>query len=427
MKTNIYSLLLILVLFSCNTKSEQITSSEDYNAYLESKNESFENANKNFNFWTKKLEETPNQYPYLAKIAGSQSQIFSTTGRIENLIAAEKNLVQLNEKTNFNKAGYLRALARNYISQHRFKDALVLLEKAETNGESLNGTHKMLFDVYMELGNDEKAKYYLEQIVDLKNFDYLIRTAKWNDHKGDLSAAIKYMEKAVEKAESSNSKDLKQWAYTNIADFYGHNGQIEKSYNYFLKSLELNPDDAYAKKGIAWIVYSYEHNPKEALRILDAITTDYNAPDYYLLKAEISEYMNDDKAKTNYLASYKKAVNNKSYGEMYNAYNVELWAEDETNIDAALAVSKREIKNRATAHSYDLLAWSHLKNGDREKALKIVEDHVEGKTFEPKALYHLAEIYKANGETNKAKFLKEELLESAFELGPIAAIKIEQI
>jgi hypothetical protein len=38
-------------------------------------------------------------------------------------------------------------------------------------------------------------------------------------------------------------------------------------------------------------VFSHEKNPKEALRILNTILLQHKTPDYYLLKAEIAEYM----------------------------------------------------------------------------------------------------------------------------------------
>lgn len=424
MKTIIH-LILVGLLFSCNTKTEKLTKAENYNVFLTAENNALTNAKTDFEFWAEKLEKTPNQYPYLAKLAGTQTQLFNTTGDINYLIEAENSLKLLNEKTNYNTSSYLRALARNYISQHRFKEALTLLEKAEVISEDLESTQKMLFDVHMELGNNDQAKHYLEQVVDLNSFDYLIRTAKWNDHKGNLTAAIKYMEQAMAKAEASKIKSTMQWAYTNIADFYGHDGQIQKSYNYFLKALALNPNDAYAKRGIAWIVYSHEKNPKEALRILNGITTAYKAPDYYLLKAEISEYLGDEKMKTSYIARYEEAVKNKQYGEMYNAYNVELFAEK--NPDSAIAIAQREIENRATAQSYDLLAWSQLHKGNSSKALEIMENHVVDKTYEPVALYHLAEVYKANNRPEKVKPLKEELLTASYELGPIMALKIKQL
>ena len=429
MKSILYSLVLLFTITSCSkiSKSKDITAVQDYNSFLNSDNKKLDNLNKEYAFWSQKLEETPNQFPYLGKLAGVNGNNFKTTGDISKLIEAEKNYLILNEKTNYNNAGYLRGLARNYISQHKFKNALELLLKAEENGEKLNDTQKMLFDVYLELGNDEKAKYYLEKLINLNSFDYLIRTAKWNDHIGNLDAAIKYMEQAVVKAETSKNEGLMQWAYTNLADFYGHNGEIKKSYNYYLKALQLDPNDAYSKKGIAWIVYSYERNPEEAMRILNTVTKNYNTPDFYLLKAEISEYMKDTIAKENYLKAYNEAVKNKDYGDMYNAYNVQLWADNNTDIDAALAISKREIANRPTPLSYDLLAWSEFRKGNFNKALEIAEAHVVNKTFEPNALYHIAEIYKANQMLDKVKSLKKELKESAYELGPLMEIKINQL
>ena len=421
-------MVLLLTLTSCNKKLDKITHFNDYNAYLElDEDETLQAIQGDYQFWKEKLEKEPNQFPYLMKLAASQSQLFHVTGNIDYLIDAEKNLLCVNERTNYNKSGYLRALARNYVSQHKFKEALDLLKKAETIGENLKGTQKMLFDVYLELGNTKEAKHYLTTIKDFNDFDYLIRLAKWNDHQGHLDTAIKYMEKALSKAESSNLKGTKQWIYTNIADFYGHAGEIKKSYSYYLKALELNPNDAYSKKGIAWIVYSHEHNPEEALRILNKITEHYNTPAYYLLKAQIADYMGNKKQEKQNIDDYLAAVKNVKYGDMYNKYNVELFTENLKNLDSAFTLAQKEIHNRPTAQSYDLLAWTYYKKGDVQKALEIVDDHVVGKTFEPNAMYHIAKIYKANGENEKAQEIKTELKESTFELGPLKEKEILKI
>ncbi|MGB5667215.1 MAG: cell surface protein, partial [Maribacter sp.] len=279
--TNVLPMLLFFLMFSsCNESARRVTNPEDYNVYLETKvNTSEVSAKKEFAFWEEKLEKAPNQFPYLGKMASANSQLFGATGAIQYLIEAENNLKAANKKTNYNNASYLRALARNYISQHRFKEALELLKKAEANGENLENTQKMLFDVYLELGNYAQAESYLKEFKSFSDFDYLIRLSKWSDHQGNLDAAIKYMEKATTIAESSNINSLKQWSYTNLADFYGHANRIQESYDHYLKALELDPNDAYAKKGISWIVYSYERNPEEALRILDSITKQHKSPD----------------------------------------------------------------------------------------------------------------------------------------------------
>ena len=184
---------------SCNTsKNKQITNSQDYQAYLNiEENISLNLVQKDLEFWTEKINSTPNQYPYYSKMASANSQIFKLTGDIDQLKKAEEHLTIANAKTNFNNAGYLRALARNYISQHRFKQALDLLIKAEQNGEHLNRTQFMLVDVYLELGEMDKVESYLSKLKNFNDFHYLIRLSKYNDHLGNLDNAILYLENAL--------------------------------------------------------------------------------------------------------------------------------------------------------------------------------------------------------------------------------------
>ena len=405
-------LLTVLLTSSCKDTQNKITQTSDYDIYLSNpENTSLKKIEADYNFWKTKLKNTPNQYPYLAKIASAESKLFAATGNIDYLKKAEENLVKLNTITKYNNAGYLRSLARNYISQHKFKEALDVLEKAKTNGENLKGTQKMLFDVHLELGNYTEAKDYLTKVKDLSDFGYLIRLSKWSDHKGDLASAIKYLERAQTIAESSQLAEIKQWTYTNLADFYGHDGQIEKSYNNYLKALQLNPDDAYAKKGIAWIVYAHEKNPKEAKRILDRIEAHHQSPDYHLFKAELAEFEGLDEQKNMHLKTYLDEVNNPNYGDMYNVYTSKLLAD--SNNEKAVQLAKIEVQNRPTPMSYDLLAWSYFNTGKKEKALEIIDTFVANKTFEPEALFHMAKIYKANGQQQKVANLKNELLKKA--------------
>ena len=418
----------VLCLASCQKQPEQITNKADYNAFLKlPKDEVLQQTKENYAFWEKKLEKEPSQFPYLMKVAASQSKLFGKTGNIDYLIQARDNYKKVNEITGYKNSGYLKSLAHNYISQHRFKDALALLKKAELRGDHLESTQKMLFDVYMELGNYDEAKSYLDKFTNPRDFDYLIRLAKWNDHRGDLDSAIKYMEQAQDIAEASNIPSTKKWIYTNLADFYGHNGQVKKSYNHYLKALKIDPNDAYSKKGIAWIVYSYEKNPDEALRILNSVTELNKTPSYYLIKSEIAEYKGDSDLQKQFISKYEEAVKNKSYGDMYNKYNVLLYAEEKAKTAQALRIAQIEINNRPTPMSYDLLAWTQYNHGDILEALNTMEKHVVGKTFEPHVLFHLAEIYKANGKYDKAKALKDELEKSTFELGPLVAQKIQRI
>jgi tetratricopeptide (TPR) repeat protein len=233
-----------------------------------------------------------------------------------------------------------------------------------------------------------------------------------------LDAAIASMEKAMKIAEVDKNKALKIWVYSNIADFYGHAGRIEDSYKYYLKTLNVDPNNTYALKGIAWIAFSYERNPEQALEIISAIETKKAMPDLYLLKAEIAAFQKNDLEEEKALYAYNEMLAVHNYGEMYNSYNVLLLAEKPRAVEDAIKIAQLEVQNRPTPESYDLLAWSYFKSGDKEKALEIIQMHTLGKSFEPSIVYHAAEILKANAKYSDITPMKEELLASIYELGP---------
>ncbi|MBO0329463.1 tetratricopeptide repeat protein [[Muricauda] lutisoli] len=426
MKTTIQYIFLpiaLLFLASCQQKENEFkTDKEDYDRFLASA--PVKPTSKYFDLWNGKIKPDSTQLLSLGNVAGEYSRFFKATGDIQYLKDAEESLKKAVEIAAVGKSGYLRALARNYISQHRFKEALVLAKEARALGSGEKETQRLLFDLHMELGNYDLANQYLDSIQNMSDFGYLIRVAKWNDHKGDLDTAIQFMEKAMAKAESSKNKNLLLWSYTNLADFYGHAGRIEDSYKLYLSALQIDPQNAYAKKGIAWIVYSYERNGEEALRILDAIMQKNKSPEYYLLKAEVASFLNNDILRVQALDDYYKVVaSNKNYGDMYNAYNVDFLLSMDVE-RKAFELAREEVLNRPTPESYGLFAYSLLHLGEKQKAMQVIEDHVMNATYEPAILQQAAEIYKANGKKDRVSELKNELLSAAYELGPIKEAQI---
>ena len=402
MKTYIIKSVLVLLIFflvlSCKSNTEnQITKKEDYQSYLLMKeNKKLDGIKKDVDFWQKKYNAAPNQYTYLISLSGLYSQLFEITGNIQNLYHAEKLLLDCNNRVKEEKAGIHRAIAKNYISQHRFKEALVHLTKAFVLGENKMATNKMLFDVQMELGNYVEAKDKLTSFLDFNDFDYLIRLAKWNDHIGDLNKSIQLMEAAKKIAENSKNDNLKLWVYSNIADYYGHAGRIDDSYNFYLKTLEIDSNNMYALKGIAWIVFSHERNPQEALEIVNYISTQHSVPDIYLFKADIYDFSGNLSEKRNAINEYSTSLEKNNYGDMYNKYNALLYSETAGEVNKAIEIAKKEIENRPTPESYDLLAWAYYNNGDFDKALDIIEKHTIGKSHEPLIVFHNETILKAN-------------------------------
>jgi tetratricopeptide (TPR) repeat protein len=436
MKYLAYIFITSILFISCKqeTKTEldteqTVLNKQDYNKYLVSTNtNTYDFAVKNKEKWAANVAKDSNGIASLSYLASAYNMLFNTTGNVNYLdTVAQLQERALKVSSETFRADKMRARAATYISQHKFqeaKDSLLAIQ----NLSGKFGTNLMLFDAYMETGEYNKAETILDSLKNNKDYDYLIRAAKWNDHKGDLDTAINLLEKAREIADKRKNPTLQIWIYSNLGDFYGHAGRIEDSYNSYLKTLELQPDNSYVKKGLAWIAYSYEKNPEEALRILDSINVNYNTPDYHLLRAEIAEFQDNDSQKQRELELYRESVANPAYGEMYNAYNAVVYAEEFKDYDKALQIAERDVANRPTPETYHNLAYVHHLSGNNEKALMLIEDHVKGKTYEPMALYHSAIIYKANGMNDKVETLKnDELLGTAYEMGPVTFKNIKNL
>ena len=422
MKNVFASLCLSLLLLGCNGQGDKdvtfTINPKDYTSFLQADPiKSYAAALEEKEFWSKRLGSDSTGVGDLGPLAGAYSKLFETSGAIQHLKDAE----QVYKKAITVAAikiqdGYKRALAKNYITQHRFKDAITLLEESYAGISNKHATELLLFDCYLEVGAYSKALQLLKKIENINQFDYLIRISKWSDHQGDLSAAIGYMEKALTIANSRKNLALQIWTNTNIADYYGHQGDIKASYNHYLKTLALQPDHAYAKKGLAWILYSKEHNITQASVLIDHLLKNHNLPDYYLLKAEMASYQGDSVLSEEYMQQFFTLANNPLYGDMYNTHKIRALVK--TDPYKALQLAQKEVDNRTTPQSYQLLALAQLASNQKQEALATITNFVVGKTSEPMALLYSAQVYKANGMLDKVTALKTTLLPASYELGP---------
>ncbi len=412
---------------SCNYETKPITQNKHYAQFLKSyKNLQFTPLEKTLDFWQKKTQQHPNQVLYLGPLAATYIELYEANGDINNLIKAENLYVAANKKTNYKNSRFIRALAEVYKSQHRFKECLQLLQKLDSIKANQRSTQSMTFDVYMELGKYKEAKTILNTMKKNPDFDYYIRKSKWMHHKGDLNSAIYYMNLATNLAFNSGNEQLICQAYSNLADYYGQSQRIDKAYMLYLKALHVNPNYVYALSKIAWIVFSNDKNVEEASKIIDVIAKTRLTPDLFLFKAELAEFNQETLCWKKNIEQYKNMISTNPYGSMYNTHNITIYAEDPQHVKMALEIALEEVKNKPTPHSYGLLAWAYFANGDKSKSLKIIQQYVTGKTFDPQSELRQAVIYKANGQNDKYKRIIDRLLKNkTFILGPNLHSKIE--
>lgn len=408
----------------CAKKEGPVINPADYQIYLNRKGDAaLDKVNSELEFWRDKLKEIPDSETYRTKLAGLYSSRFMLSGLVEDINTAD-SLFHLIISTNpSSSASIYRALAANAITRHQFRQAREHLKIALEIGDGKAATLLMIVDVNVELGDYAGAKFIMKDFTNKNSFQYLIREAKLKDHEGKLDSAILIMEKAMQKV--NDNAGLFLWTQSNLGDMYGHAGRIKEAYQSYLRVLEKDPDYDYALKGIAWIAFSHDENTIEAKKLINNISQKKSTPDLHLLLAEIAEAENDHAIKKLQLAQFHSRATQPKYGDMYNKHIALLEAEEFSNAKRAIEIAKKEIHNRPTPQSYDLLAWGYYSTGAYAEALELAQQKVENKTFEPEALYHLGMIYAANDLKQKSEILLREAAASSFELGPSISNKIK--
>ena len=419
-------LILAAALFSCDSVDKKIADANDYNTYLvKSGDTSPDYTEDGVEFWSMKLNNDSSGVGAIGPLAAAYGRRFKETGQVEYLYDAQRLLEIGVEKSAHNKDAYMMSLAANFISQHRFRDAKSILEQTREIPSNKRNLELALFDIEMELGNYIEAYRLLKKNQRRGDFSHLVRMAKWADHAGKLDQAIQHLEAAKDLAFASGDKSLQVWVITNLADYYGHAGEIQKSYDYFLWALQYDPQNAYALKGIAWINYSHDSNYKEADRILDYLIETSPLPDYYLLKSEIAEADRRREDAEKWKAEFLAMAERPEYGRMYNTYIIEALAE--SNPEAAVERALQELEERKTAETYALFAFSMMKSGKTVNALRIVEEHVIDKTIEPSPTLYASQVLAAAGKIDESVSLAKELEDATYELGPVTALTIQEL
>jgi len=425
MKKTFLLLALVIGSTACQPQHQApVLNPADYESYLKpvSQQVSQSFAEKELRFWQQKLDASPGNNQYLIQLAGAYSQKFREDGNIDHIHTSDDLYKQALVGYGLDKAGIYRALTANAITRHSFREAYDLIYKAIEIGSDQGANHLLLFDVALELGLYNEAQRALESQMHQSTFSYLIRASKMADHKGDLDKAITLMEQAYEK--KKNDPTLFQWAKSNLGDMYGHAGWVADSYQAYLEVLVVNPNHWRSWQGLAWIAYAHEGDLWETRRIINHLSEGSSDPQISLLLADLTASAGDGDQALKWKQQFHDEASQTKYGQMYNKHLALLEAEDLGMAAEAITRLEKELELRPTPEVYDALAWSHFANGDHEQALKLVSLHVENKTFEPDALYHLGIIYWHNGQQRKGRKYLKEALKAKFELGPLTTKSI---
>lgn len=91
--------------------------------------------------------------------------------------------------------------------------------------------------------------------------DILVAYASWLGETGEEEMAIEQLEKA----RGIDAKDPAIW--NNLANLYGHNGEVKKSFEYYAKAIELEPTEPVYYHNFGTTVFLFRKDAKEFYEI----------------------------------------------------------------------------------------------------------------------------------------------------------------
>ncbi len=417
MKT-LYLALAIILLSSCSSqKSEYITAS-----FVDSLTTNFDSAqvykstDADLKFWKDRINTKTSDVTNGGRYASMLSKAFAERGDIKVFAIIDSLNLHNAQGLNNKYAPPYYSLIYSSITQHQFARADSFFQIASKIGLEPFQLIAAEFDISFELGKMDYARELLEKMTDKKDYAYLFRKAKMLHYESNLEAAIAALQAAVDA--SSSAPDLQNVAYSNLADMYLHNGNIEKSKENYLLALKQNAGNMHAILGLGWLSLLHDKSDSSAERLFKFVDNKIISPEAIFRQIQLQQARKDTAKELALAQRYVSLVTQKGYNNMYNKYLIELYTGILSNPNNALLAAENELKNRNTPQTNAWYAYALMKTGKSDAAYDHYKKFVAGKPLEGLELYYMGKLMEAVKKGYNANQFFTEAKKNLYDLSP---------
>ncbi len=410
--TILYFLILFIWFISliggaCSSRSSESTGVQASNI-----NPSIDSSDAEINEVLKLIKKTPDSakgYVQLASIyikRARKTGDFSLNKQAETAI--EKALQIVPEDASARKLK-----ASLHLTFHRFAEGLELGKKLQTEFPNDEFVYGILTDANAELGNYQEAVEMAQKMVDLKpNMSSFARVAHLRSLHGDYQGTVEMFKLAARTADPED-KEAQSWCLVQLGDEFWKNGKYPEAEKVFDEALQNFPNYYLALSGKGRARAAQNDFETALSFLLEANNRVPNVETTILLGDIYTKQGNFEKAKQQYdlveIIEQKIGVNNDQKRLAL------LWADHDTKLDEALAITQRESNERKDIFTADALAWTLYKKGQLTDAKTIISAALNLKSNDARIFYHAGMIEKDLGNGHEAK----KLLETALKLNPM--------
>ncbi|CAN5249268.1 hypothetical protein BH10ACI1_BH10ACI1_03990 [soil metagenome] len=410
-----YFLLAIITVFACiggacsSAKSENLfvkTTENNISTNVSNNTEDAE-INSALNI-IEKMPELPNGYTQLAIAYIKKARHtgdFSLNSKAETAVKKALEIEPANPTAT-------KLQASLHLTFHRFTEALEAGKKLQKDYPDDAFGYGVLTDANAELGNYKEAVEAAQKMVDLKpNSSSYARVAHLRSLHGDMEGAVEMFKTAARTADP-NDKEAQSWCLVQLGDEYWKYGKYTEAEKVYDEALQNFPNYylALAGKGKA---RAAQNDLDAAIQILTDVNNRVpNIETTILLGDLYAKQGNSEKAKEQY--DLVEIIEQKIGVSTDQKRLALLWADHDTKLDEALAITNRESEARKDIFTADALAWSLYKKGQLTDAKAAITNALNLKSNDARIYYHAGMIEKDLGNRAEAK----KMLEQALKLNP---------
>lgn len=333
------------------------------------------------------LKETPDDFRAAMLLADALLRESRVTGSAASAARAEAALrVALREDPGNYEA--MRAQASLFLTQHRFRDALVAAEKCRASRPDDPVVHGILGDAHLELGDYEQAFDAFDRMMRLRPGPAsYARVAYARELQGNLKGALEAMTLAAE-ASGGGDVEALAWYRAQVGELYLRLQKPHEAMLEFATASQAFPGHPFAVAGYAKALQASGRNG-EARALLKDLVGKSPTPDAHARLGDLLAAAGErDAAERHYALA--EASWRSDAPEPKNL--AKFLADRGQKLEEAVAIAEAALADRHDIFTQDAAAWAYFKAGRIDEARNLIRLARRTGTRDADILRHAREI-----------------------------------
>jgi len=316
---------------------------------------------KTVEFWEGRVRKSPDRFLEHRELAGAYLAHQRETGDVQDAVRAERAARRSLELLPGGNVTALTRLARSLLGQHRFPEAL---EVARRVAKLDPAAELLVADVELELGHDAEARgAFAKAGVDPNHINALILRARFAQADGDLDGALRWLRQAARQADELTDlpAEVVAWFHVMVGHTLIDRGRLDEGTVACRTALAIFPRDYRAMTGLAEAAAwrgEWDEVVAWGRRAVEASSQD---PEALALLAEAFAKLGQKDEAERRIRQLEELAH--SFPRIYDRHWALFCADNDRNLDEALALARKDLELRQDAGAHDALAWTAFKKG----------------------------------------------------------------